>query len=156
MGFNSAFKGLRTMGPIYRTGAPLPSRCCIFYIFFSTTMSIEYFKHAAHSPFFASKCCLFHNATFFLVPVLFTYYWRKRARHHHHHISVMELGHLLTRSGPEAEGSNPTTGLTLLWARNPFGGNFNHWQVSRARYLYKKSLLLARHVFRNNFCVLGQ
>jgi len=32
---------------------------------------------------------------------------------------------------PEAEGSNPTTGLTLLWARNPFGGNFNHWQVSR-------------------------
>ena len=33
-------------------------------------------------------------------------------------------------AGPEAEGSNPTTGLTLLWARNPFGGNFNHWQVS--------------------------
>jgi len=26
----------------------------------------------------------------------------------------------------EAEGSNPATGLTLLWARNPFGGNFNH------------------------------
>jgi len=34
-------------------------------------------------------------------------------------------------AGTEAEGSNPTTGLTLLWARNPFGGNFNHWQVSR-------------------------
>ena len=33
-------------------------------------------------------------------------------------------------AGPEAEGSNPTTGLTLLWAHNPFGGNFNHWQVS--------------------------
>jgi hypothetical protein len=29
-----------------------------------------------------------------------------------------------------AKGSNPTTGLTLLWARNPFRGNFNHWQVS--------------------------
>jgi len=25
---------------------------------------------------------------------------------------------------------NPTTGLTLLWARNTFRGNFNHWQVS--------------------------
>jgi hypothetical protein len=25
-----------------------------------------------------------------------------------------------------------------------------------ARYLYKKSLLLATHVFRNNSCVLGQ
>ena len=63
----------------------------------------------------------------------------------------MELGYLLTRSsltypevsskvchdcfcqsrGPEAKGSNPTTGLTLLWASNPFRGNFNHWQVSR-------------------------
>jgi len=21
--------------------------------------------------------------------------------------------------------------LTLLWARNPFRGNFNHWQISR-------------------------
>jgi len=34
-------------------------------------------------------------------------------------------------AGPEAKGSNPTTGLTLLWAPNPFRGNFNHWQVSR-------------------------
>ena len=34
-------------------------------------------------------------------------------------------------AGPEAEGSNPTAGLTLLWARNPFTGNFNHRQVSR-------------------------
>jgi hypothetical protein len=34
-------------------------------------------------------------------------------------------------AAPEAEGSNPTTGLTLLWARNPIGGNFNHWQVSQ-------------------------
>jgi hypothetical protein len=110
--------------------------------------------------------------------------------HHHHHIFVVELGHLLARSGltcpeaslkvclgsfcqsgssvslplviyyeefclnvshfsciliicskfelfltkhagSEAKGSNPTTGLTLLWARNPFMGNFNHWQVSQ-------------------------
>jgi len=34
-------------------------------------------------------------------------------------------------AGPEAKGSNPTAGLTLLWVRNPFRGNFNHWQVSR-------------------------
>jgi len=34
-------------------------------------------------------------------------------------------------AGPEAKGSNPTTGLTLFWVRNPFRGNFNHWQVSR-------------------------
>jgi len=34
-------------------------------------------------------------------------------------------------ASPEAKGSNPTTGLTLLWVHNPFRGNFNHWQVSR-------------------------
>jgi hypothetical protein len=55
---------LRTVRPIYNTGVPLPSRCCILYIF-SATISTEYFKHAAHSPFFSSKCRLFHNATFF-------------------------------------------------------------------------------------------
>ena len=31
-------------------------------------------------------------------------------------------------AGPEAKGSNPTTGLTLLWDRNTFRGSFNHWQ----------------------------
>jgi hypothetical protein len=67
-----SFYPLRTVRPIYRTGVPLLSRCCILYIF-STNISIEYFKHAAHSPFFSSKCRLFHNATF-LVPVLFTFY----------------------------------------------------------------------------------
>jgi hypothetical protein len=35
------------------------------YVFFSTNISTEYFKHAAHSPFISSKCCLFHNANFF-------------------------------------------------------------------------------------------
>ena len=34
-------------------------------------------------------------------------------------------------AGPEANGSFPTIGLTLLWARNTFGGNFIHWLVSR-------------------------
>jgi hypothetical protein len=43
---------------------PLPSRCCILYIF-STNISTEYFKHAAHSLFFSSKCHLFHNIPFF-------------------------------------------------------------------------------------------
>jgi hypothetical protein len=53
-------------------------------------------------------------------------------------MSVMELGHLLARSSltcPEvsskAKGTNATTGLTLLWARNPFRGNFKHWQISQ-------------------------
>jgi len=51
------------MRATYRTGVPLPSKCCILYIF-STNISTEYFKHAAYSLFFSSKCRLFHNATF--------------------------------------------------------------------------------------------
>jgi hypothetical protein len=35
------------------------------------------------------------------------------------------------QAGSVAKGSNPTAGLTLLWVRNSFRGNFNHWQVSQ-------------------------
>ena len=35
-----------------------------FYVFFSATISTEYFKNAEHTLFFSSKCRLFHNATF--------------------------------------------------------------------------------------------
>jgi len=54
--------------------APLTSRRCILYIY-STTMRTEYFKHAAHFPFFFSL----QNAVYFimlpcLVPVLFAFY----------------------------------------------------------------------------------
>jgi hypothetical protein len=35
-----------------------------FIFFFSKNISTEYFKHAAHSPTFSSKCHLFHNAAF--------------------------------------------------------------------------------------------
>jgi hypothetical protein len=50
----------------------------------------------------------------------------------------------------EAKGSNPTTELTLLWACNPFWGNFNHWQVSQKEagrnvYFYKITNSLYGH-----------
>jgi hypothetical protein len=45
--------------------AQLTSRRCILNVY-STNILTEYFKHAAHSPFFfSSRCRLFHNATFF-------------------------------------------------------------------------------------------
>ena len=38
----------------------------LHFIHLFKNIRTEYFKHAAHSPFFSSsKCCLFHNATFF-------------------------------------------------------------------------------------------
>jgi len=43
-----------------------PNLQMLHYIYtFSTNISTEYFKRAAHSPFFSSKCRLFHNDTFF-------------------------------------------------------------------------------------------
>jgi hypothetical protein len=48
-----------------------------FIYIFSTNISTEYFKHAAHSLFFSSKYRLFHNATFFgacIIHILHTGY----------------------------------------------------------------------------------
>ena len=56
---------------IYRT-APLTSRCCILYIYL-TNARTEYFKHAAHSPFFPLQNAVYFIMLPFLVPVLFTF-----------------------------------------------------------------------------------
>ena len=53
--------------------APLTSRCCILYIY-STNIRTEYFKHAAHSPFFPLQNAVYFKMLPFLVPVLFTFY----------------------------------------------------------------------------------
>ena len=47
-----------------RRNAQLTSRRCILNIY-STNILTEYFKHAVHSPFFFSKCRLFHIAAIF-------------------------------------------------------------------------------------------
>ena len=54
--------------------APLTSKRCILYIY-STNIGTEYFKHALYSPFFSSKCSLFHNAKLFgscIIHILYT------------------------------------------------------------------------------------
>ena len=43
--------------------APLTSRCCILYIYL-TNKRTEYFKHAAHSPFFPLQNVLKFNRKF--------------------------------------------------------------------------------------------
>jgi len=57
-------KPLTPNDPYMDRTAPLTSRCYILYIC-ATNICIEYFKHAAYSLFFSSKCRLFHNATLF-------------------------------------------------------------------------------------------
>ena len=50
----------------------LTSRCFILYIY-STNIRTEYFKHAAHSPFFPLQNAVYFITLPILVPVLFTF-----------------------------------------------------------------------------------
>jgi hypothetical protein len=50
--------------PIYRTTAPLTSRCCILYIY-STNINTFFFNTVQCLLIFSSKCCAFCNAIFF-------------------------------------------------------------------------------------------
>ena len=53
--------------------APLTTRSCFLYIY-STNILTEYFKHAAHSPFFPLQNAVYFIMLAFLVPILFTVY----------------------------------------------------------------------------------
>jgi hypothetical protein len=53
--------------------AQLTSRRCILNIY-STNILTEYFKHAAHSPFFSLQDAVYFIMLSFLVPVIFTFY----------------------------------------------------------------------------------
>jgi hypothetical protein len=60
---------------IYRTGTPLPSKHPILYIL-STNIPTEFFKHAAHFPFFSLQNAVCVIILPFLVHVLFTFYFQ--------------------------------------------------------------------------------
>ena len=53
--------------------APLTSKCCILYIY-STTTGTEYFKHGIYSPFLPLQNAVCFIILTYLVPVLFTFY----------------------------------------------------------------------------------
>jgi cytochrome bd-type quinol oxidase subunit 2 len=46
----------------------------LHFIYYSTNIRTEYFKHAAHSPFFSLQNAVYFIMLPFLVPVLFTFY----------------------------------------------------------------------------------
>ena len=46
----------------------------LHFIYYSTNIRTEYFKHAAHSPFFSLQNAVDFIMLPFLVPVLFTFY----------------------------------------------------------------------------------
>jgi hypothetical protein len=58
---------------IYMTGTPLPPKHPILYIFL-TNIRTDFFKHAAHSPFFTLQNAFYFIMLPFLVPVLLAFY----------------------------------------------------------------------------------
>ena len=46
----------------------------LHFIYYSTNIRTEYFKHAAHSPFFSLQTAVYFIMLPFLFPVLFTFY----------------------------------------------------------------------------------
>jgi hypothetical protein len=62
----------RLTTPVWVVLQPLISRRCILYIYSSNTRT-EYFKLAAHSPFFSLQNAVYFIMLLFLVPVLFTF-----------------------------------------------------------------------------------
>jgi hypothetical protein len=65
---------LKPNDPYKGRTAPLISKRCILYIY-STNIGTEYFKHGIYSPFFSSKCSLFHNSNIFvscIIHILYT------------------------------------------------------------------------------------
>ena len=46
----------------------------MYFVYYSTNIGTEYFKHAVHSPFFSIQNAVYFIMLPFLVPVLFTFY----------------------------------------------------------------------------------
>ena len=46
----------------------------LHFIYYSTNIRTEYFKHAAQSPFFSLQIAVYFIMLTFLVPMLFTFY----------------------------------------------------------------------------------
>ena len=46
----------------------------LHFIYYSTNIRTEYFKHAAHSPFFSLQNVVYFIMLPFFIPVLFTFY----------------------------------------------------------------------------------
>ena len=69
-----SFNRLTPNDPYMGRTAPLTPKRCILFIY-STNIGAEYFKHALYSPFFSSKCSLFHSANLFgsrIIHILYT------------------------------------------------------------------------------------
>ena len=69
---HSGINPLATNDIYIRRTAQLNSRCCILNIY-STNILTEYFKHAAHCPFFYVQDAVYFIMLSFLVPVIFTF-----------------------------------------------------------------------------------
>jgi hypothetical protein len=78
----------------------------MLHFFYSTNIRTEYFKHAAHSPFFPLQNAVYFIMLLFFVPVLFTFY-------------IQNVQNLKVNSG--AKGLMKSVRVTVTITANPCG-----------------------------------
>ena len=113
--------------------AHLTSRRCILNIY-STDILTEYFKHAAHSPFFSppSRCRLFHNAIFFVsrnIHILNTGCAKILKKCRHQRVNIADWRHTVTLQRNKGSTLSKDRGFSLRSLCIQTGKSIKHGTV---------------------------